>query len=189
MNVEDVKNILLSYSCLCTPPPESLGPCRVHTPSWENECFCKIWDEGEGEDKWKDLREIKSQKEESGMKGSKVSRHTGRVWKLSKSSPQLTLAKEMTQFFPFQERRRERWWVGEGMRTRECIPGVRGKHKRKESWTPAHEGWICWCQFEKTSRTWSLQLIPEEVSGIIDFICSSPAWLIHVSGYTHTLSY
>ena len=66
-----------------------------------------------------------------------------------------------------------------------CI-WVRGKPTRKGSWTPAHEGWLDQCQFEETSRTWSLELISEEVSGIIDFICSSPAWLIHVSGHTHT---
>ena len=66
-----------------------------------------------------------------------------------------------------------------------CI-WVRGKPTRKGSWTPAHEGWLDWCQFEETSRTWSLKLISEEVSGIIDFICSSPAWLIHVSGHTQT---
>ena len=65
-----------------------------------------------------------------------------------------------------------------------CI-WVRGKHMRKGSWTPAGEGWLDRCQFEETSRTWSLELISEEVSGIIDFICSSPAWLIHVSGHTH----
>ena len=92
----------------------------------------------------------------------------------------------MTQIFPFQERRRNQWW---GWRRRESLgvdPGVRGKPKRKGSWTPAHEGWLRWCQFEETSRTWSLELISEEVSGIIDFICSSPAWLIHVSGHTYT---
>lgn len=104
-----------------------------------------------------------------------------------KSFPRLKLAQEMTHIFHVRETWGNQWW---GWRRRESLggvhPKVRNEPNRKGSWTPAHEGWILWCQFEETSRTWSLKLISEEVSGIIDFICSSLAWLIQVSGHTHT---